>query len=85
MTDSSRTQGRLICAGVVLLGLLFLIGLLQESYWAIALPVAIFVGFVLGLAFWVGWTIATVQVEPEIDPGEPTPEPETRSPAEKSA
>jgi hypothetical protein len=65
MTDSSRAQGGLICIGVVILGALFLAGLLSESYWALALPVAILVGFVLGLAFWVGWTIATVRVEPE--------------------
>jgi hypothetical protein len=27
--------------------------------------VAVIVCFVMGLAFWVGWTIATVRVEPE--------------------
>ncbi len=64
MKDSSRTQGRLICIGAVVLGLWFLIGLLQKSYWAIALPVALVVAFALGLTFWVGWTIATIQVEP---------------------
>jgi hypothetical protein len=53
MTDDSRAQGGLICVAVVILG------------WAIALPVAAVVGLVLGLAFWVGWTIATVRVEPE--------------------
>ena len=65
MTDDSRNQGRLICVAVVVLGALFLIGLLNGSYWALAIPVAILVFFVLGLAFWVGWTIATIQVEPE--------------------
>ena len=65
MNDSSRAQGGLICIGVVILGALFLAGLLSGSYWALAVPVAILVGFVLGLAFWVGWTIATVRVEPE--------------------
>jgi hypothetical protein len=64
MTDSSRTQGRLICAGAVLLGLWFLGGLLAKSYWALAIPVALVVFFALGLSFWVGWTIATIQVEP---------------------
>jgi hypothetical protein len=29
--------------------------------------VAIVVLFALGLSFWIGYTIATVQVEPEID------------------
>jgi hypothetical protein len=69
MTDDSRAQGGLICVAVVVFGAVFLVGLLRESYWALALPVAIFVFFVLGLAFWVGWTIATVRVEPE--PTEP--------------
>jgi hypothetical protein len=69
MSDSSRTQGGLICVGVVILAALFLLGLLQQSYWALALPVAILVSFVLGLVFWVGYTIATIRVEPEHDPG----------------
>lgn len=69
MTDASRVQGGLICAGVVVLGALFLAGLVSQSYWAVALPVAVLVCFVLGLAFWVGWTIATVRVEPEEEVG----------------
>jgi uncharacterized membrane protein YGL010W len=69
MSDSSRTQGGLICVGVVILAALFLLGLLQQSYWALALPVAVLVSFVLGLVFWVGYTIATIRVEPEQDPG----------------
>jgi hypothetical protein len=71
MTDDSRAQGGLICVAVVILGALFLAGLLAESYWAIALPVAAVVALVLGLAFWVGWTIATVRVEPEAPLVEP--------------
>jgi hypothetical protein len=70
MNDSSRTQGGLICVGVVILAAWFVRGLLQESYWAIAIPVAIVVFFGLGLSFWVGYTIATIQVEP-FDEGEP--------------
>jgi hypothetical protein len=69
MTDSSRAQGGLICVAVVALAALFLGGVLRESYWALAVPVVVLVGFVLGLAFWVGWTIATVRVEPEPAPG----------------
>ena len=71
MNDSSRTQGGLICVGVAILGAWFLLGLLQESYWAIAIPVAVLVCFGLGLTFWVGYTIATIQVEPFEDE-EPT-------------
>jgi fatty acid desaturase len=71
MTDSSRTQGLLICCGAVLAALLFGVGLLTRSWWAVAIPVAVLLAFVLGLTFWVGWTIYTVQVEPEPDPDAP--------------
>ncbi len=78
MNDSSRTQGGLICVGVVVVAAVFLLGLLQQSYWAIALPVAILVSFALGLTFWVGYTIATIQVEPFQDTA-PAAEPEAGS------
>jgi hypothetical protein len=71
MTESSRPQGILICAGAVALGLVFLGGLLGGAWWAVAIPVGVLMAFVLGLTFWVGWTIATVQVEPEPDPASP--------------
>ncbi len=79
MNDSSRTQGGLICVGVVIVGAWFLLGLLQQSYWALAIPVAALVLFVLGLTFWVGYTIATIQVEP-FDEGEPSPPPAPANP-----
>ena len=43
MTDSSRAQGGLICVAVAVLAACFLLGLLQQSYWAIAIPVAVVV------------------------------------------
>ena len=64
MNDSSRTQGGLICVAVVVLAVCFLAGIAQQSYWALAIPIAALVFFVLGLTFWVGYTIATIQVEP---------------------
>ena len=64
MNDSSRTQGGLICVAVVVLAACFLLGIVQQSYWALAIPIAAIVFFVLGLTFWVGYTIATIQVEP---------------------
>jgi threonine/homoserine efflux transporter RhtA len=84
MKDSSRTQGGLICVAVAVLGAWFLLALLQQSYWAIAIPVAAIVFFALGLTFWVGYTIATIQVEPvdEIEPpgtGEPSRPPRDAS------
>lgn len=70
MTDTSRTQGGLICLGAALAALLFVSGILRGSYLALAIPVAIGTLFVLGLVFWVGWTIYTVQVEPEDETGD---------------
>ena len=67
MTDSSRAQGGLICVAVVVAGALFLLGLLQQSYWALALPVACSSSSCSGSTFWVGCTIATMRVEPEQD------------------
>jgi hypothetical protein len=71
MTESSRTQGLLICAGAAIAGVVFLAGLLAKAWWAVAIPVGALLALVLGLTFWVGWTIATVQVEPESDPDAP--------------
>jgi threonine/homoserine efflux transporter RhtA len=68
MKDSTRAQGGLICIGVAILGAWFLLAFLQQSYWAIAIPVAIFVFFVLGLTFWIGYTIATIRVDPYEEP-----------------
>lgn len=68
MNQASRIQGWAICAGAALLALLFVLGLLGGSYWAIALPVAILTLFVLGLAGWVGYTIATIRVDADPAP-----------------
>ncbi len=83
MTDSSRVQGGLLCAGVAIAAVVFLLGILSGSYWALAIPVAAGVFFVLGLAFWVGWTIATIRVEPqEAEPQAGAP-PDASGPDEK--
>ena len=83
MNQSSRTQGGLICVGVAIAGAWFLLGLLQESYWALAIPVAILVFFVLGLSFWVGYTIATIQVEPFED-AQASPPPAAADPGQSA-
>jgi len=67
MKSYSRVQGILICLGTVLAAVLFLIGLAMESYWAVAVPVAIGFFWLLGLAFWIGWTLLTIKVEPDRD------------------
>ena len=68
MNDSTRAQGWAICIGSGVLAFLFIVGILNGSYWAIALPVAVLTLFVLGLAGWVGDTIATIQVEADPAP-----------------
>lgn len=68
MNDASRTQGWAITIGAGVLALLFLIGVLSGSYLALAVPVAVLTLFVLGLTAWVGFTIATIQVEAEPAP-----------------
>ena len=72
MNDSSRAQGVAICVAAAVLGLIFLSGLWSGAWWSVAIPVGILLAFVLGLTFWVGWTIATIQVEPESDPEGPS-------------
>ncbi len=82
--ERSRALGGLLCLGAATLGALFLYGIAVASYWALAVPLAALVLFVLALVFWIGWTILTVQVEAEGEPlvsgGGPgsatTPEPE---------
>jgi hypothetical protein len=68
MNETSRMQGWAICGGAGLAALIFLIGLLNGSYWAIAIPVAIVTFFALGLVAWVGYTIATIQVDADAGP-----------------
>ena len=68
--ENSRALGGLLCLGVLFAAALFVYGLAVQSYWALALPVAAGLLFVLGLVFWVGWTIATVRIEAT---GEPLP------------
>ena len=66
--ESSRVLGGLVCLAAALAGVLFLYGLAVHSYWALALPVAALFLFVLGLVFWIGWTIMTVRVEASGEP-----------------
>ena len=85
MNDASSAQGWGICIGAGVLALLFVVGVLNGSYAALAIPVAILTLFVLGLAAWVGYTIATVRVEPTVDPTpEPTPPADDASPRASS-
>ncbi|MCR9096841.1 MAG: hypothetical protein NXI30_21685 [bacterium] len=66
MNQTSRNQGWAITAAAGIAALLFVIGILNGSYLALAIPVAILTLFALGLVAWVGYTIATIQVEADI-------------------
>ncbi|MBJ20730.1 MAG: hypothetical protein CL933_15080 [Deltaproteobacteria bacterium] len=68
MNETSRAQGWAITASAGVAALLFVLGILNGSYWAIAIPVAIVTLFALGLIAWVGYTIATIQVEADAAP-----------------
>lgn len=78
MIDTSRLGGGLLCLAILFIAILFLWGIFQQNYWALAIPVMIgFLG-VLGLAFWVGWTILTIKTTPPVSEANPNP-PEERN------
>jgi hypothetical protein len=63
--ERSRILGGLVALSAIAAGALFVGGVLAQNWWALAIPVAAAVLFVLGLVTWIGWTIATVQAEAE--------------------
>ncbi len=69
--DASRAQGVAICVAAAVLAVVFGAGLFAGSWWAVAIPVGVLLAVVLGLTFWVGFTIATIRVEPEPPPDAP--------------
>lgn len=67
MNKYSRIQGLILCLGTFLAAILFLIGVFTRNWWALAIPVAIGFIWLLGLGFWIGWTLLTIQVTPQPD------------------
>ena len=57
----ARRTGLVICLLAIVLAGLLVLGLWQQSYWALAVPVALGVLVTLGLAFSIGATIITVR------------------------
>lgn len=57
----ARRTGLVICLLAVVLAGLFVVGLWRQSFWALAIPVALGVLATLGLAFSIGATIMTVR------------------------
>jgi ubiquinone/menaquinone biosynthesis C-methylase UbiE len=67
MKTYSRLQGLLLCLATSVAAVLFLIGIVMKNYWALAIPVAVGFLWLLGLGFWIGWTLFTIKVEPHRD------------------
>ncbi len=63
--DRAHTTGMFLMVGAVIEFLVFLYGALRRSYVAIALPVMAAMATLTALAFWVGWTMMTMEPEPE--------------------
>jgi hypothetical protein len=61
--NSSRFYGALLCGGISLVIIVFLIGIFQKNYWALAIPVMLGFLSVMSLGFWVGWTILTIKID----------------------
>jgi hypothetical protein len=65
--ERSHTYGMMICAMSAFMALIFGIGVMKKSYYALALPVA---GGFLGalyIAFWIGRALITTPIEPPAD------------------
>ncbi len=65
--DKTRMHGGLICIGTLVLGFLFVVGVFKGSYIALAIPVTVMTLTLLGLVFWIGYTIWSIKVEPPSD------------------
>ena len=60
-----RTTGYLLMGGALLQLLLFFYGALRRSYLALALPVAAAMTALAAITFWMGWTMISLEGEPE--------------------
>jgi hypothetical protein len=65
--ERSHTYGMAICATSAFIALIFSIGVLRKSYFALALPVAAGFFGALYIAFWIGRALITTPIEPPAD------------------
>lgn len=74
--ERSRQIGRALMALSILQAVIFFIGATRRSYLVVAVPVGILVGTLSGLAFWIGYTMATTDWDNPADypPAEDTEE-----------
>jgi hypothetical protein len=61
--DRSQMTGALIMGGAILQLLVFIVGLVRRSYYAVALPIGVALAGLTALAVWVGWTMMTTEAD----------------------
>jgi len=62
--DQGKIFGIVLCILAVALTAVFLWGLAQQQWWAVAIPVAALVVIAMTMLFWVGWTFFTTENGP---------------------
>ena len=62
--DLGKVAGVLLCLLAILTTGVVVWGLVQQEWWAVAIPVAVLVVVAMTLLFWVGWTFITSDMEP---------------------
>jgi hypothetical protein len=76
----SQIGGVFICLATFAAAVFFMWGIVIHNYWAIAIPVIIACVAVLGVAFWLGWTmVGTEEAKPQ------PPQEAAAAPDEKSS
>lgn len=60
----TRRYGAIISAASVVVGLIYVVGLLRRSYWALALPVTAATMGALYISLWIGRALMTTPSEP---------------------
>jgi hypothetical protein len=65
--NRAQKTGVILIAAAALEMLLFLYGALRRSYLAIALPMTAAITALTALTFWVGYTMLTLEEEPDED------------------
>jgi hypothetical protein len=63
MERSQQQLGLVLMISAALTSFIMLVGLMRRSYLVIALPVALGVGVISALTFWVGWTMSNTEAE----------------------
>ena len=59
-----KVTGVLLCLLAILTTGVVVWGLVQQEWWAVAVPVAVLMVVAMTLLFWVGWTFISTDAEP---------------------